>query len=166
MPQPEPSGQRDTSDQDVVLGVDTHKDFHVAAVVTTLGVMLASATFPTTAAGYRRLLAWARGFGPLGRAGVECTGSYGKALARYLGAEGIQVTEVNSPDKATRRRRGKTDAVDAEAAVRAVLSGRATTTPKNGYGPVEMNRLFKLAQGIRHQVPHPGHQPTQINTGV
>jgi len=146
IPQPPPSGQRDTGAQDVVLGVDTHKDIHVAAVLTVLGMVLASATFPTTAAGYRRLLAWARGFGPVGEAGVECTGSYGKALARYLRAEGVKVTEVNSPDKATRRRRGKTDAIDAEGAARAVLSGRATTTPKAGDGPVEMARMFKLAK--------------------
>lgn len=146
VPQPGASNQPDPHDQDVVLGVDTHKDIHVAAVLTVLGVVLASATFPTTAAGYRRLLAWACGFGQLERAGVECTGSYGKALARYLRAEGIKVTEVNSPDKATRRRRGKTDTIDAEAAARAVLSGRATTTPKAGDGPVEMARMFKLAK--------------------
>ena len=146
IPQSKPSGQRDTDAQDVVLGVDTHKDIHVAAVLTALGGLLASATFPTTAAGYRQLLAWARGFGPVGAAGVECTGSYGKALARYLRAQDVNVTEVNSPDKATRRRRGKTDAIDAEAAARAVLSGRATVTPKAGDGPVEMARMFKLAK--------------------
>jgi transposase len=146
IPQPPPSGQHDTATQDVVLGVDTHKDIHVAAVLTALGTVLGSATFPTTAAGYRRLLAWARGFGPVEGAGVECTGSYGKALARYLRAEGIGVTEVNSPDKATRRRRGKSDAIDAEAAARAVLNGRATATPKAGDGPVEMARMFKLAK--------------------
>jgi transposase len=84
MPQPQPAGQPDTRDQDVVLGVDTHKDIHVAAVLSALGVLLGSATFPTTAAGYRQLLAWARGFGPLRLAGVEGTGSYGKALTRYL----------------------------------------------------------------------------------
>jgi transposase len=146
IPQPPASDQPDSSDQDVVLGVDTHKDIHVAAVLTALGVVLASASFPTTAAGYRRLLTWARGLGPLARAGVECTGSYGKALARYLRGEGIEVIEVNSADKATRRRRGKTDTIDAEAAARAVLSGRATTTAKAGDGPVEMVRMFKLAK--------------------
>jgi len=36
---------------EVVLGVDTHKDVHVAAVITVLGALLASTTFPTTAAG-------------------------------------------------------------------------------------------------------------------
>lgn len=78
---------------------------------------------------------------------MECTGSYGAALARLLRAEGIEVTEVNQPDKAARRRRGKTDAVDAEAAACAVLSGRATATAKTSDGPVEALRLLKLAKG-------------------
>ena len=54
--------------------------------------------------------------------------------------------EVNQPDKATRRLRGKTDTLDAEAAARAVLSGRASATAKAGDGPVEMLRMFKLAK--------------------
>ena len=56
------------------------------------------------------------------------------------------VIEVNRPTEAARRRRGKTDTVDAEAAARAVLSGRATATAKTGDGPVEMLRMFKLAK--------------------
>ena len=68
--------------EEIILGVDTHKDAHVAAVITILGVPVATATFPTTTAGYRELLAWARSFGVLCRAGVEGTGSYGAALAR------------------------------------------------------------------------------------
>ncbi|MFE5097524.1 IS110 family transposase [Streptomyces sp. NPDC056638] len=112
-----------------------------------LGAALDGRSFPATALGYRQLVAWARSFGVVRRAGVECTGSYGAALARHLHAEGIEVTEVNQPDKAARRRHGKTDAVDAEAAARAVLSGRATATAKTSDGPVEMLRLFKLAKG-------------------
>jgi transposase len=77
---------------------------------------------------------------------VECTGSYGAALARYLRAAGVEVIEVNQPDKATRRQRGKTDTLDAEAAARAVLSGRASGSAKAGDGPVEMLRMFKLAK--------------------
>ncbi|GKQ40681.1 hypothetical protein ALMP_72040 [Streptomyces sp. A012304] len=57
------------------------------------------------------------------------------------------MTEVSQPDKAARRRRGKTDAIDAEPAARAVLSGRATATAKASDGPVEMLRLLKLAKG-------------------
>lgn len=131
---------------EVVLGVDTHKDAHVAAVLTTLGVLLATSTFPTTARGYRRLLAWARGFGSMSRAGVECTGSYGAGLARYLRTETITVIEVNRGDRAQQRRRGKTDTLDAETAARAVLSGRASAIAKSGDGHVEMIRMFKLAK--------------------
>ena len=143
--QPSPTTTPATRDE-VVLGVDTHKDVHVAAVITALGALLDSRSFPTTTAGYRQLLAWARTFGTLRRAGVECTGSYGAALTRHLQAAGIAVIEVNQPDKATRRRRGKTDTIDAAAAARAVLSGRATATAKTGDGPVEMIRMFKLAK--------------------
>lgn len=77
---------------------------------------------------------------------MECTGSYGAALTRHLRAEGVEVIEVNQPDKASRRRRGKTDAIDAEAAARAVLSGRSTAIAKSGDGPVEMVRLFNMAK--------------------
>lgn len=132
--------------EEVVLGADTHKEVHAAAVITVLGKLLGSKPFPATAAGYRELVNWGRTFGILQRAGVECTGSYGAALTRHLRSEGIEVIEVNQPDKATRRRRGKTDAIDAEAAARAVVSGRATSTAKASEGPVEMIRMFKLAK--------------------
>jgi transposase len=138
--------QDDNAVGEVVLGVDTHKDLHVAAVITSLGALLGSQAFSATKAGYEQLLVWARTFGPVRRAGVECTGSYGAALARRLRVEGVQVIEVNQPDKATRRRRGKTDAIDAETAARAVLSERATGNAKAGDGPVEMLRMFKLAK--------------------
>ena len=115
-------------------------------MISGLGVLLGTRSFPTTASGYRQLLDRAGGFGTIRRAGVECTGSYGAALARHLSANHIEVIEVNQPDKASRRRRGKTDTVDAEAAARAVLSGRARATAKAGDGPVEMLRIFKLAK--------------------
>lgn len=44
----------------VVLGVGTHGEVHVAAVVCPLGQILGTKSFPVTAVGYRRLLAWAR----------------------------------------------------------------------------------------------------------
>ena len=148
MPRPARSGQNpdDAPREEVVLGVDTHKDLHVAAAITGIGGLLGSQSFPATAAGYRQLLDWALGFGPVNRAGVECTGSYGAALARHLRQAGVAVAEVNQPDKATRRRRGKTDAIDAEAAARAVLSGQARAVPKSGDGHAEAIRAFKMAR--------------------
>jgi hypothetical protein len=65
-------------------GVDTHKDTHVAAVLNAVGVVLGTSEFPTTPAGYRRLLTWMRGFGELTVVGVEGTGAWGAGLARQL----------------------------------------------------------------------------------
>ena len=96
-----PGGPAKTSDDQVVLGVDTHKDVHVAVVLSIVGVRLAAREFPTTRTGYRAMLTWARSFGPLHRAGVEGTGSYGAALTRLLRAEGVHVIEVNRLAAAT-----------------------------------------------------------------
>ena len=92
-------------------GVDTHRDEHVAAALDQVGGVLGTASFPTTAAGYRQRLAWLRAFGELETVGVEGTGSYGAALARHLTAKGVRVVEVSRPNRQVRRRYGKTDVV-------------------------------------------------------
>lgn len=113
----------DFSEEQVILGVDTHNDIHVAAVITTLGVLLGTKSFRTTTAGYSQLLDWARSHGLLRGASVEGTSSHGTALTRHLRGNGVHIIEVNRPDRAVRRRRGKTDHIDAENAARAILSG-------------------------------------------
>jgi transposase len=133
-------------DRQVTGGVDTHGEVHVAAAVDTTGRILGTASFPATAAGYRRLWRWLCRHGELARVGVEGTGSYGAGLARYLTGEGVEVVEVNRPDRQRRRRRGKSDTVDAEAAARAALNGDATGAPKTGDGPVESVRVLRLAR--------------------
>ncbi|MFI9367070.1 IS110 family transposase [Kitasatospora sp. NPDC053057] len=140
------SASQPQRDAEVVLGVDTHKDAHVAAVLTPLGAVLATEAFPASSAGYRELLDWAQSFGTLTRAGVEGTGSYGAALTRHLLSRDVQVFDVNRPDKAAQRQQGKTDTVDAQAAARAVISGRATARAKSGDGPVQIARMYKLAK--------------------
>ncbi|MET8438590.1 IS110 family transposase [Streptomyces sp900116325] len=146
MPHSTTIAQEPADPASLVLGVDTHKDIHVAALVNGLGARLGTQAFPATAAGYRELLSWACSLGTVLQAGVEGTGSYGAGLARHLAAEGIEVIEVNRPDRAARRRSGKTDAVDAEAAARAVLGGRATGAPKSKDGPVEELRVLKVVK--------------------
>jgi transposase len=56
------------------------------------------------------------------------------------------VLEVNRPDRAARRRQGKSDPVDAEAAARAVQAGEVTITPKARDGHVEMLRSLRVAR--------------------
>lgn len=70
----------------------------------------------------------------------------GAALTRHLLSHSIQVFDVNRPDKTAQRQQGKTDAVDAQAAARAVISGRATAQAKRGDGPVQIARMYKLAK--------------------
>src|SRR5829696_2335057 len=101
---------------------------------------------PATSAGYAQLLAWAQGLGEPVTWGVEGTGSYGAGLARFLCAHGQRVLEVNRPDRAARRRHGKSDPVDADAAARAVQAGEATGTPKAQDGTVEMVRSLRVAR--------------------
>jgi len=124
-------------------GVDTHLHVHVAAAVNSLGALLGVAAFPTTIAGYRDLLTWLQGWGPVAAVGVEGTGSYGAALARHLHAADVAVLEINRPNRADRRRRGKTDAYDAEAAARTVLANQARVAKVNT-GPVESLRMLKI----------------------
>lgn len=131
---------------EVIVGVDTHADQHTAAAINGLGQILEVIEVPTTAAGYRRLVRWARGLGRFERAGVEGTGAYGAGLARHLASEKITVIEVDRPNRQRRRRRGKSDPTDAEAAARAVLAGDATTIPKDRTGAVEAVRVLHLTR--------------------
>jgi len=133
-------------DSEIVGGVDTHKQAHVAAAVDGVGRLLGTSEFPATSVGYRELLRWLRGYGDVSLIGVEGTGSYGAGLARYLAREGVSVVEVIRPNRQLRRRRGKSDPVDAEAAARAALAKEADVTPKSADGPVESMRMIRLAR--------------------
>lgn len=127
-------------------GIDTHKHTHVAAIVDAAGRILGTAEFPTTTAGHRHLLRWLRRHGQVDRVGVEGTGAYGAGIARFLTEAGVKVVEVNRPNRQLRRRRGKSDPVDAEAAARAALSGEASGVPKSHSGNVEAIRALRLAR--------------------
>ena len=131
---------------DVYGGVDTHRDVHVAAVVDSTGRVLGTAPFAANKAGYEQLGDWLQSHGRVVRIGVEGTGSYGAGLARYLTEAGVEVVEVNRANRQLRRRLGKTDTADAQAAARAVLNGQATAVPKSGNGPVEAIRMLTVAR--------------------
>jgi transposase len=119
---------------------------HVACAIDQLGRRLAIAAFATTPTGDRAVLEWAGKLGEVAVFGVEGCGCYGAGRARFLGAQGQLVLEVNRPDRSARRRRGKSDPVDAEAAARAVLAGQATAIPKTGSHLVEMVRCLRVAR--------------------
>ena len=111
-----------------------------------LGRRLGEIELATTRAGYQRLLAWAERLGAVEAFGIEGTGCYGAGLARHLRARKVCVIEVMRPNRQTRRRKGKSDPTDAEAAARAVLSAEAAGSPKAGDDLVEMIRVLRVAR--------------------
>ena len=130
----------------VVGGVDTHADVHVAVAVDSNGGVLGVESFPVNGAGYEALAGWLASFGPVVKVGVEGTGSYGVGLARHLHRAGVEVVEVDRQNRQMRRKLGKSDPIDAEAAARAALSGTASVTPKRRDGAVEQMRVLMIAR--------------------
>jgi transposase len=109
------------------------------------GKILETASFDANVKGYVKLRRWLGGFGDVVRVGVEGTGSYGAGLAGYLQANGVDVVEVNRPNRQMRRRRGKSDPIDAESAARSALNGEATIVPKDHDDLVESIRVLRVA---------------------
>lgn len=87
-----------------------------------------------------------RAFGRVDVVAIESTGAYAAGLVRYLREHDITVLEVNQPHAHTRRRRGKSDPIDAEIAARLALAGKATTVPKQTDGIVESIRLLRVTR--------------------
>ena len=157
-----PSITPDQAAIEVVGGVDTHQDTHTAAVIDLVGRVLGTEQFPATTAGYTTLLAWMRGHGQLLRVGVEGTGAYGAGLARRLRGEGVEMIEVDRPNRKTRRLQGKSDPIDAIAAAKAALAGERTGTPKQRDGRVEALRNLRVAR--RSAVEQRADTQRQIKT--
>lgn len=110
---------------DLVIGVDTHKETHTAALVSPTGAVLGTLTAPTDRAGLGRLLAFGRSRAADRRLWVlEGTGSFGAGLTTVLLAAGERVVEIDRPRRVARRHGAKSDPLDAVRAAREAL-GRA-----------------------------------------
>src|SRR5262245_23966452 len=125
----------------VAIGVDTHKEMHVAVALDSFGGQLDSQEIPATEAGYGRLLGWARELGMPAFA-IEGTGSHGAGLFRYLERAELAVFECERPRR-QERRRGKTDLIDAASAARRLIVGEGLSLPR-GDGRREDLRLLLL----------------------
>lgn len=145
--------------------MDTHRDAHAAAVLSLVGAVIGTEVFPATVAGYRELLERAARLGTVRRAGVEGTGSFGAVLSRCLPAQGVDVFDVNRPDRTDRRRRGQSDPLDARNAARSVLSGRTRAQAKSGHGPVQMARMHNLAEVSGVKARTQDHYERRIKEG-
>ena len=123
---------------ELVIGVDTHKDTHTAAVVQAVSsAMLAQVTVPATPAGYRQLLKLAGQHQGQRVWAIESTGGYGAGLTRFLQAHAEQVLELDRPKRVARRHGAKSDPLDAIRAAREALGRDQLAQPR---GPVIARR--------------------------
>ena len=134
-----------TEDADLIIGVDTHLDTHTAAICDARGRVVSQLQIPATTAGYVQLLAWARSAaGDRAVAwAVEGTRHYGLGLARYLAAQGEQVSEIDCSRHIGKRRAGKSDPIDAVRAARELLA-RPAPAQMRADGDREALRLLMI----------------------
>jgi transposase len=134
---------------DAVVGVDTHRDSHVAELAGPTGAVIACIQVDNDTAGFARLIGWIAEHapGPEIVAAVEGTRSYGIGLTRALTAAGLQVLECEQPARKDRRGRGKSDAIDAHLAVLFALrqDSDKLPTPRSD-GPREALRILLAAR--------------------
>ncbi len=113
-----------------VVGVDTHKQTHTAALVDHLGGVAETFEFSADPAGYREVLCRMAAHGGTRMWGVEGTGSYGAGLTGFLQDAGERVVEVERPGRPPRRNGAKSDAIDAIRAARQVLTSKHQIEPR------------------------------------
>ena len=71
------------------------------------------------------------------------SGTYGAGITRHLALSGIPVLEVTGPDPASRRAKGKDDALDAISAAEAARTRRRVQVAKDRSGSVEALRVLR-----------------------
>jgi hypothetical protein len=117
---------------DHVVGVDTHRDSHSAAIVVArTGEVLLGRTIAADAFGYKRLLRFARTHASGRRVwAIESSGSYGAGLTAFLLAHGEWVVEVDRPARPARRNGAKSDELDAIRAAHEALGREHLAQPR------------------------------------
>lgn len=132
---------------DYVIGVDTHKDSHSAAVLSASGGVVSSLEVTASQAGYERLLAMALSpsCGSAGL-GVEGTGSYGSGLATFLQQHRERVLEIERPRR-PRQKPAKSDQLDAVGAAREALAAEKLVTPRRRGSREALGILLTTREG-------------------
>lgn len=131
----------------VAIGVDTHRDVHVAVAVDRLGRRLGALEFGVDESGFEELRRFALLLGQPAFA-IEGTGSYGASLARALLADGFAVFECERPQR--RRRMDKNDRIDAELAARRLLAGEPLSLPRGGHEREQLRLLLVERRSAQH----------------
>jgi transposase len=116
---------------DYVIGVDTHRDSHSAAICSPTGAVTAETTVAADTGGYWRLLRFAREQAAGRRVwAIEGTGSFGAGLTTTLLEQGESVVEVDRPARPARRNGAKSDELDAARAAREALCRSHLAQPR------------------------------------
>lgn len=131
----------------VAIGIDTHREAHVAVAVDRLGRRLGALEFRVDERGFDELRRFALALGEPAFA-VEGTGSYGASLARALLADGFAVFECERPRR--RRRTDKNDLIDAELAARRLLAGEPLALPRAGQEREQLRLLLLERRSAQH----------------
>jgi transposase len=134
---------------DYVVGVDTHRDEHVLAVVAApAGAVVARRRVSANGRGYEQALRFAQRYAGGARVwAVEGAGHYGAGLARYLSERGEVVLEAGRPARSERRLRGKDDELDAVRAARAALRSEPLARPRSGERREALRLLLVTRRG-------------------
>ena len=133
---------------DYVVGIDPHRDSHALAVVHVVsGAVVFETNVAASSEGYAHALKLVDQHASGRRVfAVEGSGSFGAGLTRFLGARGERVLEVGRLRR-ERRSGGKTDALDAIRAARAVLAQSRPATPRAGGEREALRALMAAREG-------------------
>lgn len=133
---------------DFVIGVDTHRDSHTAAIVTAAGGLVERLTVATDAFGFRKLDALAAEHAPGRRVwAIEGTGSFGAGLTVHLLERGEWVVEIDRPARPARRDGAKSDDLDAVRAAREALTREHLAAPRARGDREAMRVLLTTREG-------------------
>jgi transposase len=131
---------------DAVIGVDTHRDAHTAAILDRNGGLVAQLEVPSSQAGYEALLGVVAEQAPGRRCwALEGSGCYGAGLASFLAAQGEWVVEIDRPKRPRGRNGAKSDVLDAIRAGREALSREQLASPRQR-GHREALRVLQLTR--------------------
>ena len=130
----------------VIGGVDAHTDTHEGPRRWTGAARCWAANVHDDVRRLRRPAGLAACVRRIDVVAIESIGAYAAGLVRYLREHDIKVLEVNQPHAHTRRRRGKSDPIDAEMAARLALAGKATTVSKQTTAIFGSIRLLRVAR--------------------
>ena len=142
-----------------VFGADPHKKTLTATVLDERGAVLGTESFRVSGDGHRAMEAWALGFGPISRWGIEGASGLGRHTAMFLVRQGHDVRDVcptRTAEQSRRRREGKSDALDSARIARETQADPSVPVAfkraDGDAGPDETHELLSLWHKARRSI--------------